>query len=171
MLLELRGHFEGRTVNLFNTQFTQGRAEVPDQQKSRIAVLQRSYGAHGISDSEAGEGTGQRPDDTVPGEFPPPEQGSANLPADNGERAAKAQRRRSRVASNGNGQQHSGVTEDEVRFAIRQLDPSDDSHWTEEGEPALGQMKKLLNEPKITRDKVQTLCPHENRVTVGQIKD
>lgn len=50
----------------------------------------------------------------------------------------------------------------DIREALDQLDPLDDSHWTEEGHPALGAVKAILGS-EVTRKQVIDAAPDFSR--------
>lgn len=175
MILSLKGHYAGKTVKLAGTQFIDGEAEVPDAETSRIRVLERYYGAHGISQPQKSPARTDSKDDPVPSDPAPPEQGPASVPTDDGKPAAGSGESPadggSGLASDGDGLQYTGVSETVMRFAIQKLDPNNDDHWMITGAPQTKVIQKMLKKPKITSKLIKSLCPHDNRASVRQIKD
>ena len=175
MRLRLTGHYENRTVQLVGVQFVDGEADVPNDQVSRISVLTRYYQAHGISQTTQSPSGINGQDNTVSGDVPSSERGSENVPADNrvgsDDPGTGEGTWADRMASNRDRLQHSGITEDLLREAIRSLDPKNSDHWSNTGEPSIHHLRTIFKNPKLTRKQVKDLCPHETRTHVGQVKD
>ena len=175
MRLRLTGHYAHRTVMLVGVQFVDGEADVPSDQVSRISVLRRFYQAHGISPTTQSPSGINGQNNTVSGDVPSSERGSENVPADN--RVGSDDSRTGegtgadRMASDRNRLQHSGITEDSLRAAIRSLDPKNSDHWSNTGEPSITHLRTIFRNPKLTRKQVKDLCPHETRTHVGQVKE
>lgn len=53
-----------------------------------------------------------------------------------------------------------------IREALKQLDISDNSHWTEDGLPRTGTVQKIANDQTITRQTIQAAWPGFQRTPV-----
>lgn len=54
-----------------------------------------------------------------------------------------------------------------IRFAIEKLNPTDDTHWTEGGLPAMDHMKASTGLDDLKRDEVSAVAPGLHRANAG----
>lgn len=54
-----------------------------------------------------------------------------------------------------------------IRFAIEKLNPTEDTHWTEGGLPAMDHMKASTGLDDLKRDEVSAVAPGLHRANVG----
>lgn len=50
-----------------------------------------------------------------------------------------------------------------IQAAVRKLDPTEDSHWTEVGKPAVAAVALALNDQTVTRAQVDAAMPEYSR--------
>lgn len=88
-------------------------------------------------------------------------------PSDDGQAADENAAGQVEPVSTGDGQQSAPVNEKLVK-AIRKLDPTNDSHWTKEGKPAIEAVAKLYGANDVTRADVEAAAPGHNRKAAQQ---
>ena len=59
------------------------------------------------------------------------------------------------------------MSAEQILAALRQLDPSNDNHWTAEGSPRLETLKLLAGGAALARDQVTAAAPGYSRATAG----
>lgn len=59
------------------------------------------------------------------------------------------------------------MSAEQILAALRQLDPSNDNHWTAEGSPRLDTVKLLAGGAAVSRDQLAAAAPGYSRATAG----
>lgn len=160
MLVRLTGPREGQTVRLNGVQFVKGRARIHPGQLlyfSRCYAVTPTEDVDGIR-NDAPEAPERAREEAPSGaDLPQEPSGAPEAPADDGGGDDQPEARPEGSVPDGDGhedsREHGPADNDPLGEALKQLDPSDNTHWTNDGRPRVKALSDVLGR-RVTKDEI-----------------
>lgn len=173
----LTGALAGKTVTLGSLpyRFKEGQLLLSGQPQDvalHAKFLERNWQAYPeghekLKEAQDGErdihsNEKQDPEPAVQGDLQPNGEGTgAGEPADNGTVPAEAATGDAGSVAEGDG--YTPELNEKLQRAVYSLDPTNEDHWTRDGQPAMSAVEKLYGSTDVTRAHVRAVAPDFDR--------